>query len=87
MAKKYIVDEEELHDLLVAYYILTAMEHGGVDSWEWCSESCDNFKREYYSNDPAFLAYLTTKQGHEPLCYDFEDIAEYEMLNYDEAKE
>lgn len=39
MEKKYAVSEEELIDLLAAYYILSALESGGVDNWDWYSES------------------------------------------------
>lgn len=41
--KYYLVSEEELIDLLEAYYKLIALESGGVDNWEWYSESLNNW--------------------------------------------
>ena len=40
---KYIIDEKELHELLYSYYKLEALEYGGVDNWEWYSDSIEDF--------------------------------------------
>ena len=52
MTKYYKISEEELRDLLDAYYRLTALEHGGVDSWDWYSDSMEDFIKSYNEENP-----------------------------------
>lgn len=44
MTKKRLVDEDELLDLLNSRNILTALECGGVDNWEWYEASLENLE-------------------------------------------
>lgn len=44
MTKKRLIDEDELLDLLNSRNILTALEHGGVDNWEWYEASLENLE-------------------------------------------
>lgn len=37
--KYYKISEEDLIDLLEASYLLDALTAGGVDNWEWYSDS------------------------------------------------
>ena len=41
---KRLIDEEELLDLLNCRNILTALEQGGVDNWEWYGDSLENLE-------------------------------------------
>lgn len=36
---KYIIDEDNLKDILYKASVYEALEQGGVNNWEWCSES------------------------------------------------
>ena len=44
--KMYMISESELQDLLECKLILTALECGGVDDWEWYNESLRNYRQE-----------------------------------------
>lgn len=44
MTKKRLIDEDELLDLLNSRNILTALEHGGVDNWEWYDASLEDIE-------------------------------------------
>lgn len=44
--KQYIIDENNLKELLNASFTLDALECSGVDNWEWCGESCCDFLKE-----------------------------------------
>ncbi len=44
MTKKRLVDEDELLYLLNSRNILTALEHGGVDNWEWYEASLEDIE-------------------------------------------
>ena len=71
MEKYYKVSEEELRELLDAYYRLTALEWGGVDNWSWYSESFDDFIKNYNEENPNHqVKYM-------------EEIANIEINNYD----
>lgn len=37
--KKYVLTESELSSLIEDRLVLEALEYGGVDNWEWYSES------------------------------------------------
>lgn len=37
--KYYIIEEDDLRDLLYSHYKLAALEYGGVDNWECYSDS------------------------------------------------
>lgn len=45
--KMYIISEKDLLELLESHYRLAALESGGVDNWEWYSDSCADFINEY----------------------------------------
>lgn len=44
--KQYIINEEDLRDLLVCKQYLLALENAGVDNWEWYGEAIDSFEKE-----------------------------------------
>lgn len=87
-----IVPKEELTELIEAFYKLAALESGGVDNWEWCSESVSDFLDRYWmKNYDALIKFfnLTTEEEIEEFKDDFSfaDIAEFEVsINYDEME-
>ena len=75
MEKYYRISEEELRDLLDAYYRFTALEQGGVGSWSWYDDSMEDFIKNYNEENPNYkVKYM-------------EDIAYIEIENYDVIKE
>ena len=71
MEKYYKVSEEELRDLLDAYYRLVALERSGVDNWTYYSDSFHDFIQRYNEENP----------DHKIEWMD--EIAEIELANYD----
>ena len=47
----YLVDEEDMKDLVKSALELTALRAGGVDNWEWCGESIGDFIAECSERD------------------------------------
>lgn len=52
MEKYYKVSESELKRLITRDYILLALERGGVDNWDWYSDSLNDFLKE--DESPSF---------------------------------
>lgn len=70
--RNYLVSESELKALLIASFILDALEHGGVDNWLHCYDAIQDFIKgwkEENCTDPS-----------EDLS--IEDIAEIELEGY-----
>lgn len=44
--KKYIISENKLRQLLKDEIKLEALEHGGVDNWEWYGDSIQDYLKE-----------------------------------------
>lgn len=65
----YILTEKELLNLLSNNIKLTALESGGVDNWEWYSESINEF-----------LTDSCKELNKENL--ELEDLAKEELSNY-----
>ena len=66
MEKIFKITKSQLVELLMAEAELNALKSGGVDSWEWCGESCQDFLNETGFNDFEELAECT--------LLDFEEI-------------
>lgn len=47
MRKQFLITETRLRELLEAEARLEALEYGGVDNWEWCSDSLHNWLKEF----------------------------------------
>lgn len=47
MRKQFLITETRLRKLLEAEARLEALEYGGVDNWEWCSDSLHNWLKEF----------------------------------------
>ena len=71
--KYYIVSEQELRELLRGYFYALALENGGVDDWQWESESRFDFIDGYNS-------------GNNTECVDLDEIAEDALKAYEEAQ-
>ena len=46
MEKRYIIAESDLRQLLEDSLTLTALNYGGVDSWDWYGQSIRDFEEE-----------------------------------------
>lgn len=78
---KYIIDEEELRELLYSYYKLVALEYGGVDNWEWYSESQEDYLNFVFSGSE--VDYKFNEEGFEFLVND--EIKKYKPFDYKEG--
>ena len=47
MNKMIKISESDLRKLLISSYTLIALESGGVDNWNWYSESIHDFLNEF----------------------------------------
>ena len=47
MENKYIVPEKRLRELLKAEAYFDAIETGGVDNWEWYSDSLKDYLKDF----------------------------------------
>lgn len=85
MGDRYIIDREELLELLEAQYRLAALERGCVDNWQWYGESNCDFLKDYVSENKVFLTREMDKETAEEYLedFDFNDIAEFELGNYE----
>jgi hypothetical protein len=63
------IEENALRDLLIAAHRCHALERGGVDNWNWYSESI----RDYVDD-----CIVTDEQYYDSI----EDIAEEDLKNY-----
>lgn len=71
--EKYTLTKNELKKLITAQLRLAALEFGGVDNWEWYSESIEDFIRNW--------AIETGKLLNKD--WSFEDIVEEELKSYE----
>ena len=71
--KHYIVSEKELRELLRGYFYALALESGGVDNWQWESESRFDFIDSYNNSNNTE-------------CVDIDEIAEDALKSYEEAQ-
>ena len=76
---KYIIEEDDLRGLLYSYYKLEALEYGGVDNWEWYSDSLHGFMEDYIRDNKTLLGDIDED-------FWFTDLARHEIKNYGEAK-
>lgn len=83
--KKYIIDENELYNLLESSMILEALENGGVDNWEWYDVSIYDYKKtlredfsKYITEDDADVIDLAIEKYMEGYKEIDEDEAEKE---------
>lgn len=73
----YLVEENKLKNLLSDAAMLHALTSGGVDNWEWCGESCQDFVKAYIQeNDIHF------EDDENEMGFWFGDIGEIELENY-----
>lgn len=75
--KQYIINEDELKELLNAYFTLDALECGGVDNWEWYGDSF----QEYLKDRLEKGSYDNTYEGFQILIDN--ELASYEVYHDD----
>lgn len=46
LEKQYLVNESKLIELLYDSFKLIALESGGVDNWDWYSQSIADFEKD-----------------------------------------
>lgn len=68
--KMRIIGEKDLLELLESHYRLAALESGGVDNWEWYSDSCADFVNDYMHDNG-----IKNPEDVEIEDFWFEDIA------------
>jgi hypothetical protein len=78
----YMISESELKDLLTGYYTLMALEHGGVDNWEGYGWSIRDFIKDWLLSMEATFGCDMSDRVYK---FTIEDIAEYELGEYDEV--
>jgi hypothetical protein len=77
-----MISESELKDLLTGYYTLMALEYGGVDNWEGYGWSIGDFIENWlYERKNEFNCDTSDMVDD----FSIEDIAEYELVEYDEV--
>ena len=75
MAKNIILTETEFKGIYRGYLKYLALQNGGVDNWEWYSESLNYFLKDcYLVNHPNHTAEDLTEQD-----YDFDTIVEEDL--------
>ena len=75
--KYYKISQTELLDLLKAKFMLTALEVGGVDNWEWYGGSTCNFLDLYKEVNILNLSEEDLEDFY------FDDIAKIEIDKYE----
>ena len=80
MGKTYTISRAQMLNFLAAEMKLEALEHGGVDNWEWYSESIAQYQRDWLD----FWDFSIVDE--EDIPETFEDMAEYEIGQYDQRK-
>ena len=71
--KYYKISEEKLLGLLETKHEFTALSFGGVDNWDWYSESCSDYIKD-----------LCKETGADPDYIWFDELAFYDLKNYEE---
>ena len=75
--KMRIITEKDLLELLESHYRLAALERGGVDNWDWYSDSCADFINDYvHEND------IDYSEDSDIEDFWFSDIAKIEVEQY-----
>lgn len=75
--KMRVISEKDLLKLLESHYRLAALERGGVDNWDWYSDSCADFVNDYvHENDIDF------SEDSDIEDFWFSDIAKIEVEQY-----
>jgi hypothetical protein len=75
--KFYLVEEEELVDLIANYYEMMMLERDGADNWEWYGESRKDILKERFPE--------ATEKDLKDM--DFYDCARVDLEKYVLAKE
>lgn len=78
----YMISESELKDLLTSHYTLMALEAGGVDNWGWYGESIGDFIKDWLCTMETTFGCDMSDSADK---FTIEDIAKYELGEYDEV--
>ena len=72
----YIISKERLLELLKAESVLNVLEGDGVDNWTWYMEG-----RRQYLKEGAEIYGVNIDDNED---FDFEDLAELDLQNFEE---
>lgn len=76
MSRNIILTETEFKNIYRGYLKYLALQSGGVDNWEWYSESFGNFLWDcYLENYPNH----TEEDLNNEECYDFDDVIDEDI--------
>lgn len=89
--EEYRVSREELLELLEARNRLAALESGGVDNWDWYSDSFYEYlKEDYENNREVYVKKFNINPEDEDefkMNFRFTNIALLELDGYEVVKE
>lgn len=84
MENKYIVPEKRLRELLETEARLAALEQGGVDNWEWYSDSLNDYLKDFCEWNKI----VTIGYTYEQLAEDgLEEFSRFYPRNCDDDEE
>lgn len=55
--KRYVIDEQQLENLIKDSWKLNALENGGVDSWCWYGEAMEEYNDEKEVDFSSYTVY------------------------------
>lgn len=89
--EEYRISREELLELLEARNRLAALESGGVDNWDWYSDSFHEYlKEDYESNREVYVKEFNISPEDEDefkMDFGFHQVALLELSGYEVIKE
>ena len=54
LKKRIEIPEEILRELIACAHRFLALEQGGVENWEWCGDSLDNYLNQENNNYESY---------------------------------
>ena len=89
--EEYRISREELLELLEARNRLAALESGGVDNWDWYSDSFHEYlKEDYENNREVYVKEFNIDPEDEDefkMDFGFHEVALLELKGYEVIKE
>lgn len=89
--EEYRISREELLELLEARNRLAALESGGVDNWDWYSDSFHEYlKEDYENNREVYVKEFNIDPEDEDefrMDFGFREVALLELKGYEVIKE
>ena len=77
----YAISKTRLREMLKAEAQFQALCNGGVDNWEWCGESCQDYLDEYLREN-ADIVNSWDYDDPRKEDFDFDDLVDLEIRYY-----